>query len=232
MANSTLSKVIQKPQDLQVAAAAAEGTAALSPQVQGFTPRHVRFHVRRPPVEGDPDSLPRLLHAGGDEQDRDVEAIQREAFRHGHEEGERAGIEKATARYREAVAAFGHSALQVATLKPRLRREAEEELVKLAFAIARRILRREASVDPTTVVGLVRGCLEQYNRAEMNRLSVHPEDHPVVAKYFEENPAPQLEVIADPKLSRGGAIFETSRGKLDARFEAQLEEIEKGLADR
>jgi flagellar assembly protein FliH len=162
----------------------------------------------------------------------EVEAAQREAFRQGHQEGERTGEERAAAQYREAVAAFGHSVLQVATLKPRLRAEAERDLVELAFAIARRILRREISVDPTAVVGLIRGCLDQYSRAEISRLQVHPQDLAAVTEFFRHNPAPHLEVVADPKVSRGGAVFKTTRGELDARFETQLEEIEKGLTDR
>lgn len=229
-----MSKLIQNHADAQIATASTTPAAAPPSQgVQGFAPRQVHVHVRRPAEADAAASPPRLLHAGySDEHAVDLETMQRDAFRHGHEEGERAGLEKATAQYREAIAAFGRSALQVTTLKPRLRREAEDELVKLAFAIARRILRREVSVDPATVLGLVRGCLEQYNRTEMNRLRVHPEDRPEVARFFEEHPAPHLEVVADPKLSRGGAVFETARGTLDARFEAQLEEIEKGLADR
>jgi flagellar assembly protein FliH len=162
----------------------------------------------------------------------EAEEAQREAFRQGHQEGERAGEERAAAQYREAVAAFGHAALQLATLKPRLRAEAERDLVELAFAIARRILRRETSVDPTAVVGLIRGCLDQYSRAEISRLQVHPQDLAAVTEFFSHNPTPGLEVVADPKVSRGGAVFETKRGVLDARFETQLEEIEKGLTDR
>ena len=230
-----MSKFIQNPGDARIASANTAAASAPDQQgVRGFEPRHVPVYSRRPPSEGNTaDSPPRLLRVDAGVDDAiDVEAIQREAFRHGHEEGECAGVEKATERYREAIAAFGRSALQVATLKPRLRHEAEQELVQLAFAIARRILRREVSVDPTTVVGLVRGCMEQYNQAELSRLRVNPDDLPLVQEFFEENPAPHLEVSADPKLSRGGAMFETVRGVLDARFETQLEEIEKGLADR
>lgn len=229
-----MSKVIPNPAAAEIAAANPEAAAALPCQgVQGFAPRRVRLHSRRPPVEGNANSPPPLLHSPHDAGDAsDVEVIQREAFRHGHEEGERAGIEKAAAQYREAIAAFGRSALQVATLKTRLRREAEQDLVALAFAIARKILRREVSVDPAAVVGLVRSCLEQYSRAEPSSLRVHPDDAPLLAEFFEQNPAPHLNIVADPKLSRGGAVFETSRGVLDARFEVQLEEIEKGLADR
>lgn len=227
-----MSKVIQEPGAAQVNPSNA---AASEPQgVRGFEPRHIRVQTRRPHADTNaPNSPPRLLHTGqAGEETVDVEAIQREAFRHGHEEGERAGVEKATATYREAIAAFGRSALQVATLKPRLRHEAEQELVQLAFAIARKIVRREVTVDPAVIVGLVQGCLEQYNRAEVSRLQVHPQDFDLVSQFFQQTPNRQIEVVADPNVSRGGVVFQTDRGVLDARFETQLEEIEKGLTDR
>jgi flagellar biosynthesis/type III secretory pathway protein FliH len=41
-----------------------------------------------------------------------------------------------------------------------------------------------------------------------------------------------VEVVADPLVSPGGAVFSTSQGELDGRIETQLEEIEHGLADR
>jgi flagellar assembly protein FliH len=229
-----LSKVIQKSGGAEVAEANASSAASAGQAVLGFEPRRIRIQPRRPPPGANaPNSPPHLLPTGQEgEETIDVEAIQREAFRHGHEEGERAGLEKATATYREAVAAFGRSALQVATFKPRLRREAEQELVELAFAIARKIVRREVSVDPAVIVGLVQGCLEQYNRAEISRLQVHPQDFATVSEFFQQNPSRQIEVVADSKVSRGGVVFQTSRGTLDARFETQLEEIEKGLTDR
>ena len=179
-----------------------------------------------------PATVPLLAPPPQHEQP-DTEELQRTAFQHGYEEGERAGIERATAQYREAIASFGRSALEVAALKPRLRAETERELVDLAFAIARRILRRESSVDPDAVVGLVRSCIDQYDRADIRKLQVNPQDHAAVSSFFQQHPeGPHLEVISDPRICRGGAIFQTSQGVLDARFEVQLEEIEKGLTDK
>ena len=50
---------------------------------------------------------------------------------------------------------------KLAGLRPRLRREAEADLVKLAMAIARRVLRREIAVDPEALRGLVMAALEK-----------------------------------------------------------------------
>ena len=41
-----------------------------------------------------------------------------------------------------------------------------------------------------------------------------------------------VEVISDPSRDLGAVIFETQRGNLDASVDSQLQEIERGLADR
>ena len=42
---------------------------------------------------------------------------------------------------------------------------------------------------------------------------------------------PGLEVVSDGALTPGSAIFETSRGELDASVDTQLAEIDRGLTD-
>ena len=162
----------------------------------------------------------------------DVEAIQRAAFQEGYAEGERAGSEAALEQFRGSIASFGRTVQDLAALKQKLRAEAERELVELSLTIARRVVRRELSVDPTTVLALVRTCFDEYQRAEVHCVKVSPADFEVVSAYFEENPAKNLEIQADSAIAAGGAVFETSQGQLDARVETQLGEIEYGLADR
>jgi len=38
-------------------------------------------------------------------------------------------------------------------------------------------------------------------------------------------------VLGDPQLTPGSAVFETSRGELDASVSTQLDEIQRGLTD-
>ena len=45
------------------------------------------------------------------------------------------------------------------------------------------------------------------------------------------NLPPGLEISADSELPPGSAIFETSRGELDASVDTQLAEIDRGFAD-
>ncbi len=211
--------------------------------VQPYQLRQVRAETAATTVPSQSDdtrSLSAAADPGADEQadaapaepEVDLDALQREAFQQGFGEGEKAGSDRATARFQEAVAAFGQGARELASFKPLLRMEAETELVGLALTIARRIIRRELTVDPTTVRALVKSCCEEFERAEIHRLRVHPGDVETVTAYFEEYPAPTIQLEADASISPGGAIFESAQGELDGRIETQLSEIEYGLADR
>jgi flagellar assembly protein FliH len=106
-------------------------------------------------------------------------------------------------------------------------------MVRLSLAIARRILRREMSVDPEAMHGLVLGALEKLQSQEIHRVRVHPSRAAAVDACLRQNlPGTSVEVVADPSREPGTVIFETTRGNLDASVDCQLQEIERGLADR
>jgi flagellar assembly protein FliH len=120
----------------------------------------------------------------------------------------------------------------MAGLRHNIRREAEEELVRLALAIARRILHRELSVDPDALMGLVKAALGKIEIRDTYRVRTHPEHAAPVTRYLAQIGAPQkIEVLADPSLEKGSVIFETGRGSLDASVDTQLVEIQRGLTD-
>ena len=120
----------------------------------------------------------------------------------------------------------------MAGYRARFRKEAEQDLVKLSIAIARKILHRELSIDPNAILALVRVVLESIDAREVHRVRLHPVDAAVVEQFLGGIGAPQQMVVtADTTLERGAAIFETARGNLDASIQTQLAEIERGFAD-
>ncbi len=165
------------------------------------------------------------------ELQQQYEAKVREAHAAGLREGEAAGRSRATAEVKPALDRLARSVEEVANLRARLRREAEADMVKLALAIARRVLRRELAVDPEALHGLVLAALEKLQGQEICRVKVHP-GHASVLNGVLPRSASAIEVVPDPSLEPGGVIFETSRGNLDASIDSQLSEIERGLADR
>src|SRR5580704_15228296 len=160
----------------------------------------------------------------------DGEQRVREAHQRGVREGEAAATQKMAEQVKVKVELLGCSIEQLALHRAKIQREAEPELVRLALAIARRIMRRELTVDPDSLLGLLKAGLEKIESAEAHRVRVNPEHASTVAALLEGSARP-IEVTAEPGLPVGAVIFETSRGSIDVGMETQLKEIERGFAD-
>jgi flagellar assembly protein FliH len=110
---------------------------------------------------------------------------------------------------------------------------AEEQMVRLTMAIARKILNREAQVDPLLLTGVLRVALEKIGSGTNIRLRAHPSDIQVWREYFSERrenfPVPEL--IGDPELESSRCILETDLGTTEIGLETQLQEIEHGFLD-
>jgi flagellar assembly protein FliH len=154
----------------------------------------------------------------------------REAHQRGLREGEAAATHKMAEQVRLKVEQLSRSIEQLALHRAKIQREAEPELVRLALAIARRIMRRELTVDPDSLLGLLKAGLEKIESAEAHRVRVNPEHAAMVAALLEGSARP-IEVTSEAALPAGAVIFETSRGSIDVGMETQLKEIERGFAD-
>jgi flagellar assembly protein FliH len=120
----------------------------------------------------------------------------------------------------------------LAGMRKSLRAESESAAVALALAVARRVLYREVASDPEAILGLVKAALQKCDARETLRLRVSPQDAETIREHRARlNLTPGVEIVADANLARGSAIFETSRGELDASVDTQLAEIERGFAD-
>ena len=155
-----------------------------------------------------------------------------EAREAGRREGEAAGRRAAEAEMQPILQRLAASIQQASELPARLRTQAETDMVKLAVAIAQRILQRELNIDPEVIAGLVRVGLEKVRMQDVVRVRVCPDHVAALKECLARSAAGHVEVSADPAQERGGVIFETSRGKLDVSIGTQLREIERGLTDR
>jgi len=156
----------------------------------------------------------------------------REAHATGVREGEAAGRAAASADLQPVLQRMARAIDEIAGLRPRLRAEAEADLIRLSLAIARRVLRRELAIDPEALHGLVLGALEKLQGQEITRVRVHPSHSSLVTACLRQNSAATVEVVSDPACEPGTVVLETQRGNLDASVESQLGEIERGLVDR
>jgi flagellar assembly protein FliH len=166
------------------------------------------------------------------EMERQAEARVKTAYQQGQAASEAAASQRAAQRMEPVLVAFSQMTQELAGSRKRFRTEAEEDTVKLAIAIARRVLHRELATDPEAILGLVIAAFQKLNMRETRRLRLSPSDAGTLQQYRERlDLPPGLEILADSSLPAGSAIFETSRGDLDASVNTQLAEIERGFAD-
>jgi flagellar assembly protein FliH len=156
----------------------------------------------------------------------------REAREVGRREGDAAGRQAVLGEVREVTGRLAASIQQLSELRPRLRLQAESDMVRLAVSIARRIVFRELNIDPEAVTALARVALDKLRMQEVTRVRVHPEHKQAIQEYLSKNGAGHVEVTGDQAQLRGSVVFETVRGNLDVSAETQLREIERGLTDR
>ena len=106
----------------------------------------------------------------------------------------------------------------------------EAEVVQLALAIARKVLQREAALDPTLLAALVRVALERMQNGRPTRVVIPPEEFDRWrALGHNEAGAPHWEAVADDTLKPGDCVVETELGHANFGFEAQLMGIEESF---
>jgi len=110
----------------------------------------------------------------------------------------------------------------------------EQEVVKLALAVAARILRREAQMDPLLLTGAVRVALGQLAGTTQVKLRVPDLELELWTEAISllPNLAVKPTVTAGDGMRLGDCVIETEMGSVDLGIRAQLGEIERGFFDR
>ena len=123
------------------------------------------------------------------------------------------------------------SLAELTVTRQRLREATTADLVRLAIAIAERILHREITTDAASIEAIARAALEKVQSRDVARVVTHPTHEAAIRRLMEQAaPGKPVEVVADASLQCGDVRFETGQGVLDASIQTQILEIERGLA--
>lgn len=168
-----------------------------------------------------------------------------EESRRAFETGRERGREEGRRAEREAVA------LATATEAERQRRQAadfleqfsqerdrylhavEQEVVRLSLAVAGRILRREAQMDPLLLTGAVRVALGQLAATSEIRIRVPAKEADLWKETIDHlrNLTTKPQVVPEEDMRLGDCVIESAAGTVDLGIRAQLSEIERGFFD-
>lgn len=172
------------------------------------------------------------LNSAGTSEDaeasRESQALAR-GLREGKAEAQKK-FEEQLARERSALAA---ALAQFTRDRAAYFQSVEREVVQLALSIARKILHREAQVDPLLLAGIARVALEKVEGATGVVLRVHPQNAADWRRFLslELDPADLPEIVEDPAQSPDTCLLETAMGTAMLGLDVQLKEIEQGLMD-
>ena len=110
--------------------------------------------------------------------------------------------------------------------------QVENEVVRLALAIAARVLHREAQVDPMLLAALVRVAVEKMHEGTSVTLRVAPGAGAKWRAFLGGTiNGSTITVNEDPQAGPEDCILETESGTADFAIESQLKEVEQGFFD-
>jgi len=165
----------------------------------------------------------------------EAERIRREAFESGYAEGRQEGLKQGGAEIQTALSFLKRLASDLAEQEKTALAQLEPELIKLAVAVAKKIIDKEMSVDRDIIKRCVARAIEKIVEREKLVVYVHPTDLPIVLDYKETliemfDGIKTIEVVASENgISPGGCMVETDLVRVNGQIEAQLDEVLQGL---
>ena len=165
----------------------------------------------------------------GSKPNRDIDALaireaaQQEGFREGYEEGQQAARNEIERLREKLEASLDFIANPVAQID----RQVETELLELALAVAKQILRREIKLDPKHLMGLIREAIKQLP-SNTQKIMIHlfPDDARMLREMLHDSDHEQhWQIIDDPALKQGDCKIHTDSAFIDASIDALISRL-------
>jgi len=161
----------------------------------------------------------------------DLSGIEREAWDKGYAEGRDAAVAAVRKEQQAAQVELDRRVQNLASIldfmaKPiaALDSEVQRQLVSLAGAIARHIVRRELKTQPDEIVAVIRETVALLPMTARDiRVHLNPEDAKLVrSRVVEAGSDRSWNVAEDPLISRGGCRVSSENSTIDATLEQRL----------
>lgn len=150
----------------------------------------------------------------------------KEAYDEGFEKGYRDGHQESKEHLQQQVGIMNAVLNQCAAPIKQVDNEIEEQLVQLAIALTRQLVRREIKMEPSHIVAIVREAMEALPVASRDvRVMLHPEDSQVINKAMATGENQYWKLVDDPTMNRGDCRIQTESSSIDASIERRLASI-------
>ncbi len=172
-----------------------------------------------------------IIAAAEDQAAALVEAERQQAW----EAGSAQGLSQAQAEMAPSLQRLAEIAASAAVDHDESLGNLDQEIVTLAMAVARAVVRREVAISAESVLDTVRAALQEMTLSASVQFHVHPEDQTILLSnlpMLSLPPTIRATVVADSTMSRGGCMIESGACRVDGTIEKQLDHLEDLLRER
>ncbi|MRR06190.1 MAG: flagellar biosynthesis protein [Deltaproteobacteria bacterium] len=164
------------------------------------------------------------------------EEVHAQQVHEAHEKGFEEGKRQAERGLANVFKALRDAVEELVSLKEHVLRASEEDLLKLAVMIARKVIHQEIATDRLILAKVVSAAVSNASDRDELIIRLNPEDHRLVSAHKHLylngcNDERLVELRADEVIPPGGCIVDTVMGEIDARTDSQIDEILRRLLD-
>jgi flagellar assembly protein FliH len=163
--------------------------------------------------------------------------LEAEAYQVGFSQGVEAARQEIHQQFASVLASFQQGIEEITSLRPEMRRLAEEDIITLACQLAKKILHHEAMINRNVLMETLQHALAYLVDREHVVVYVNPADLEQAQALHTDLPQTlgtirHMTIEADATIGRGGCVVESAFGEIDARMEAQIGELEHRLHEQ
>jgi len=155
-----------------------------------------------------------------------LQAIKDQAFTEGFESGRKEGLISAKDEIAKKSELLASLINELTEPLQQCGEKTQQELLELAFAISRQIVRRELKQDPDQLIAVIRESLKQLPINSKNiRILLHPDDASIIRELLsidQNSQDSRWQLIEEPSMERGGCLLKTENSKVDASVDRQV----------
>lgn len=124
----------------------------------------------------------------------------------------------------------------VQSLREKILRESEDELVKLIMMVAKKIVLKEISQDRSILSNVVHAAITAVSERDEITIRLNPDDYILVTTgqgdiLRKELITSRMHLKSDPTVMQGSCLIDSEMGTIDAGIDSQLEEIFRCLQE-
>jgi len=174
----------------------------------------------------------RQLEEADERHRAELEQVRQELYDEGHQ----AGVDAKEDEAREAVARLDALHESLKAVRRHVLMDAENLVVDLAVAVARRVTGIQVEMDPKVLMTTIHTALEHISDHSSLVIKVHPDDLNTARRFARRwvekiDAEAVLRVVAGDTVERGGCMVEGQSENADARLEEQLDVLHTALRE-